>query len=109
MLIEKGTQEYTCPVCRSSERVINYVADQEKEAGRIQKDVPAGSKVEQHMVAQPGKPPIPGTSAPLVVCNFDHCAKCGQEYCFSITWDVATFRHQSGLVVPKLNMPPSWN
>lgn len=109
MIMEKGTQEYTCPVCGSSERVVNYVADQEKEAGRIGRDVPAGSKVEQHLVAQPGKPLAAGTSAPVVICNFDHCKKCGQEYCFSITWDVVTFRHKSGLVVPKLNMPVSEN
>lgn len=107
MLMEKGTQEYTCPMCGSSERWIVYVAEQEKNKGTMRRDVPAGSKVEQHLVAQPDKAPVAGFSAPLILCYYDHCVKCGQEYCFRITWDVATFRHKSGLVVPKLNMPPS--
>ena len=109
MIMEKGTQEYPCPICGSTERIVDYVAGQEKEKGVVKPDTFLCSRVSQHVVVQPGQPPVAGRTAPLIVAKYDFCAKCGQEYCYSITWDTATFRHQSGLVVPTPNMPISHN
>ncbi len=102
MIMESGTQEYTCPVCGSCERVMNYVAEAEKRKGTIKLDMPAASRVMQYVIAQPDKQPISGQKTPVIIARYDYCAKCGQEYCHSISWEVLTFGYQSGLVTPKL-------
>jgi len=69
-----------CPGCGSTKRIAQTVGDQEKSKGKIAKDTIIVIEQKGSLVYNPFSM-IAVLSAPLIISNYDVCAKCGMYYC----------------------------
>ncbi len=67
-----------CPHCGSAEAVADMVTEEEKAKGKIG---PSGKGVILQVITPIADPRIALLSVPVLVAQFDVCAKCGTLYC----------------------------
>ena len=66
-----------CPICRCPDTVCQLVGEEEKQAGKAQKD--AFFSMEK-IITPLNNPALVGVGTGLL-CHYDICAKCGFRYC----------------------------
>ena len=80
-----------CPICHSSERVLEAEVNEEKRKGKIPQDRIATSQMTMLPVVDPIS--MTGLSAPVLTVFKDICGGCGFEYPHVITKQILP-RHQ---------------
>jgi hypothetical protein len=81
----KEIKRYSCPICGSTEKFMEGMADKEREKGNISADMPAPLEMKQQTIANPNMTLITGMMCPTGVAFFDVCKKCGTFYCYMTT------------------------
>jgi len=83
----------TCPNCGSTRRVAGTIAEQEREKGKISKEVQACIKQVTCIIADPRMVTL---QAPAIIAFVDICADCGTMYCIRAQLGTATPSSPSG-------------
>ena len=110
-MVEKDKWTFPCPnpKCEGcTDRITQQVVDADKAAGILPERMQFGlSRLETARVIDPKKNYLPGEKITVMRYLFDHCAKCGQEYCFRImcTEVPVSIDPKKLLEIPKY-MPP---
>jgi len=75
-----------CPNCGNPERLIEKIANEEKAAGKMPKNVPVGVQFGNLAICDPS---APASRVPLLSTRFDICTQCGTFYCIYVDKQIA--------------------
>ena len=92
---EERLWEFKCPnpKCGSKERILQWIADADRVAGRLGEHVVTGAvEIQEFPVTDKKKQtPRPGDEVSVITIGTDICSKCGTKYIFRVLRRVAKY------------------